>query len=228
MLTALKRTSHGVSFSASYEFGKSLDSNSSFFDFGGNALSYADARNPNLDRGPSDFDLRHRVSVSYIAELPVGPHRALLGNTDGWLGQVVGGWEMSGITSYRTGFPFTEFAGSSTDFSGLNQFADRPNWAPGKTFLPTDMRNPDKAFDASVFVNPPAGSVGYVSRNAFTGPSALNLTSDWPRILRSRRSIRFSSVVISLTSSTTHSSIYPRVLSIPAPSEPLAGLLRHG
>jgi Carboxypeptidase regulatory-like domain len=174
LLVVRKRASHGLSFTASYELSKSLDDNSSFFATDGTTGAYADTRNRKLDYGLSSFDVRHRVIASWVYELPLGPNRAMLGRAHGFLGQVVGGWTLSGITSYRSGFPFTIFASSTTDFSGLNQFSDRVNLRPGVSHVPTNMSDPDHAFDPAVFAFPGAGSVGNVGRNTLIGPHFIN------------------------------------------------------
>ncbi len=180
VLMVRKRPSYGLGFTASYELSKSLDDNSSFSGSSGETGSYADTRNRKLDYGLSSFDVRHRIIVSWVYELPVGPHRALLGRAQGFLGQVVGGWTLSGITSYRSGFPFTVRASADTDFSGLNRmtfagaFADRVNLKPGVTTVPTNMSDPDHAFDPTVFAFPGAGSVGNVGRNTLIGPHFIS------------------------------------------------------
>lgn len=182
VLTVRKRARHGLIFTGSYTLGKALDNNSSFFGSDRDDGSFADSRRPKLDYGRSGFDVRHRVVVSYIYELPFGPRRALLNGTHGVLGHVIGGWDISGIVNYRTGFPFTVFAGQSSDYSGFTAKADRPNWAPGVSSLPTDYSNPDNVFPCHkgagkcpVFTQPGPGDIGNVSRNAFTGPSLVNV-----------------------------------------------------
>ena len=174
LLELRKRSGYGLSFTLSYELSKSLDDNSAFLGTDGATGIYADTRNRKLDYGLSSFDLRHRVIVSWVYELPLGPNRALLGRAHGFLGQAVGAWTLSGITNYRSGFPFTVLASSNTDFSGLNQFSDRVNLRPGVSHAPTDMSNPDHAFDPSVFEFPEAGSVGNVGRNTLIGPQFIN------------------------------------------------------
>jgi hypothetical protein len=52
-----------------------------------------------LDRGPSDFDRSHRLSLLYVWDLP-SPSRHFLRNT-------LGGWSLAGITSFQSGAPFT-------------------------------------------------------------------------------------------------------------------------
>ena len=174
VLVVRKRSSYGLSFTASYELSKSLDDNSSYLPTDGATGAYADSRNRKLDYGRSSFDVRHRVIVSWVYELPLGPNRALLGRAHGFLGQAVGGWTLSSITNYLSGFPFTVLASSNTDFSGLNQFSDRVNLRPGVSHVPTDMSSPDNAFDPSVFDFPGAGSVGNVGRNTLIGPHFIN------------------------------------------------------
>ena len=85
--------------------------------------------------------------------------------------------------THSSGFPYTTFAGTSFDYSGLNQFADRPNWAPGVTSLPTNNGDPNNAFGCHppaaggcpVFTQPLGGQTGNVSRNLFEGPGQTNV-----------------------------------------------------
>jgi hypothetical protein len=199
VVVARKRTSHGLSLTASYELSKSLDDNSSFFATDGATATYADSRNRKLDYGLSSFDTRQRVIASWVYELPVGPNRAVLGSTHGFLGQLAGGWMLSGITSYRSGFPFTVLASSFTDYTGLNRwtpatgFCDRVDLRPGVTVVHTDMSNPDDAFDPSGFAFPRAGRVGNVGRNTLIGPHFVSqdfaVLKDFP--IRERQQIQF-------------------------------------
>jgi len=52
-----------------------------------------------LDRGPSDFDRSHRLSIVYIWDLPSPTAR--------FLKYSLGGWSLAGITSFQSGTPFT-------------------------------------------------------------------------------------------------------------------------
>ena len=175
-----KRAVHGISYTASYTFGRSLDDNSSFFGSDGEFGSYADPRNRGVERGRSSFDVTHRVVATYIYELPFGPHRRWLNGVHGPLGHVIGGWDTSGIFNYRSGFPFTILAGTAFDYSGLNQFADRPNFAPGVTDITIDYSDPNNVFNCHntgcpLFTQPVAGTIGNVGRNRFTGPTLTNM-----------------------------------------------------
>lgn len=89
-----KRFSHGLSLNANYTYSKALDELSDVFRSKSTQLSATDVQNIRLDYGPADFDVRHRVVVSYNYDLPF-----LKGNR--WLG----GWTLNGIVSWNTGSP---------------------------------------------------------------------------------------------------------------------------
>ena len=102
---------------------------------------------------------------------PVGKGRAFLHDANRFLDYVVGGWDIGGITNLRSGFPFTIFASSTTDFSGLNQFADRPI-VNGP--LSINYSNPDRVFTTGNFSLPAAGNIGNAGRNAYYGPGYVD------------------------------------------------------
>jgi hypothetical protein len=172
-----KKQSHGLTFDASYSFGRVFDDNSAFFGSDADSGSYADTRNRIAEYGPAAFDIRHRIAVTYIYELPFGRGKWLGHDAPGWENQIIGGWQVSGVTAWQTGFPLTLHANHSLDFSGFNQFNDRPNLVPGGMVV-TDMNNPDAAITCSVpgpaltncFTNPGAGNIGNVPRNSIHGP----------------------------------------------------------
>jgi len=171
-----KKPSHGLSLQASYTFAKSLDNNSAFFGSTGEFGFPADSRNLRAEYGPSAFDIRHEVVVAYLYQMPVGKGRPFLHDANRFLDYVVGGWDIGGITNWHTGFPFSIFSSPNIDFSGFNQFADRP--IAGNTPLPPlnfdDVNHvfPTTQCPASpcYFSRPAAGNIGNIGRNAFYGP----------------------------------------------------------
>ena len=173
VVTAKYQRHRGVFFQGTYTLGKSLDYGSAFFGSSGERAGVADANNIRLERGPSSFDVRHHASFTYVIDLPVGPGRRLLGGNSGLNRQVFGGWQISGITTVQTGAPFTVF-NSQRDFSGFNQFNDRPD-VVGTGALQQDNRNPDAAFDKTYFsATPPTGRIGTSGRNQYYGPGLSN------------------------------------------------------
>ncbi|HET7207887.1 MAG TPA: TonB-dependent receptor [Terriglobales bacterium] len=102
-----KRTTHGLTFQASYTYSHALDEASSA-DLGsfGNG-DFRDQRFPHMEYGNADFDVRHHFVISYSYDLPFGKGRAFGGNATGVLNQLIGNWQIAGITSASTGNYFT-------------------------------------------------------------------------------------------------------------------------
>jgi hypothetical protein len=72
-------------------------------------------------RGLSSFDARHRFVLSYSYETPS------LKSHSGLLRQAAGGWQVSGVTTFQSGNPFTVTAGYDVNLDGVNN--DRPEIA---------------------------------------------------------------------------------------------------
>jgi hypothetical protein len=75
-------------------------------------VGYLDAFRPELDRGSSDFDVRHRLTAHFIWELP------LASGANDWRRHIFRGWEFSGFFSYQTGQPFSLADFGTPDFTG--------------------------------------------------------------------------------------------------------------
>jgi len=163
----------GIFIQGSYTFSHSIDYASAYFGSTGERTGPSDVNNMKSERGPSSFDLRHRLIVSYVIDLPAGPGHRLFGWNNAVSKQVFGGWQISGATTLQTGTPFTVY-NNSQDFSGFNQFNDRPD-VIGTGPIHQDNRNIDAAFDTTYFSKtPPTGRVGTSGRNQYYGPGLQN------------------------------------------------------
>ena len=98
-----KRMSHGYSLNAAYTYSKSLDQASN--EGPGSLSNQTDPAHPITEYGPSDFDNRHRVTLSGNWDLPK------YHNGNGLVGSVIGAWQINGIFQYHTGFPWTPVTG---------------------------------------------------------------------------------------------------------------------
>ena len=115
-----KRFANGFNFLAAYTFAKNLgnaDGNTGGF--------IQDSFRADLEHGPVTPDLRHRFTISYLYELPVGHGRPYLNSMKGWADAVLGGWQIGGITTAQSGEALT--AVMSTDFSNTGSFSYRPD-----------------------------------------------------------------------------------------------------
>ncbi len=112
LLVSLRKSfSKGLLFDLNYTMSHSIDNQSSIVNtvFGG---LVCDARNLRVCRGNSDFDIRHLVNANWIYELPFGRGQYIGRNAPGWLNAFIGGWQVSGIFTYRSGLPFGTTTGS--------------------------------------------------------------------------------------------------------------------
>ncbi|MEO8097012.1 MAG: carboxypeptidase regulatory-like domain-containing protein [Acidobacteriota bacterium] len=94
---------NGWGFDFNYTWSHSIDNGSSSEASGGGTIQ--DAFEPDAFRGPSDFDIRHSINANTVFELPFGKGKRLLGNANRWVDGALGGWQISGLVSFRTGAP---------------------------------------------------------------------------------------------------------------------------
>jgi hypothetical protein len=151
----------GLSVLAAYTWSKSIDDASGFFSSAGDANYPQDSHNAAAERGLSNFDLRHRLSLSYSYDLPVGK------------GRLRGGWRTTGIWSFQTGVPFSAYLLSGMDNSntGISTLGFGSNARPSLLQSPSLAHpGPDGWFNTAAFALPPFGSFGNAGRNILTGP----------------------------------------------------------
>ena len=160
-----KRYSQGLSFLASYTWGKAID-NASIWN-----STQQDSFNLRGERGLSNFDVRHRLSYSYTWDLPFGRQRARLSNLSPIADALLGGWQLSGIVTLQTGQPITP--GAPGDRANIGAGGQRPN-AIGNPNLPRSRRDPKKWFNASAYALADLYTFGNAARNFLDGPGFNN------------------------------------------------------
>jgi hypothetical protein len=163
---AEKRFSKGLTFIASYTWSKTIDQNNQSLDEGlaGNANPY----NLRMERGLSGLDRRHNLVASFTYEMPFGRGRTLGTSWPRSLDAVLGGWQVGGILTLRSGIPFSTSWPGDPQNSGTANRGDRI--ASGKLDNPTI----DKWFDEFAFVQSAPGVFGNAGRNILIGPGQRN------------------------------------------------------
>ena len=108
----------GLQTDVSYTYSKSIDLGSDAERGGGGASNPAsftyyntfsqilDATHPNKNRAVSDYDVRHLITADWVYELPFGHGRRFVSGANGWLENIVGGWQMTGLGRWTSGLPF--------------------------------------------------------------------------------------------------------------------------
>ncbi|MGH9783910.1 MAG: TonB-dependent receptor domain-containing protein, partial [Terriglobia bacterium] len=214
LISADTRPSQALSLRATYTYSKSVD-DSSAFNFRG-TQQFGLLRT--LDRGLSDFDIRHRVTVNFFYTLPAatlgsGPFSQVLS-------KLLGSWRVGGIAGFRSGVPATALI--NVRRPGYLFAATRPNLLPGQTNNPTqgvsigcndpvtgaraveagrELGGPNLLFDPCVFGVPAAGTLGNLGRNTLIGPSVFNVDVSLQRefSLGNSRRLQFRAEFFNLT-----------------------------
>ena len=112
--TLRHQMSHGVQFDFNYTYSKSMDlcsdaerlGNYGALNFNGGCQMF-NAWSPNLFRAVSDFDTTHQLNANWIVDLPFGRGRAIAGHVNSGLDAAIGGWQLSGLFRWTSGFPYT-------------------------------------------------------------------------------------------------------------------------
>jgi hypothetical protein len=183
-----RRLRHGLEFLAAYTFSKSIDDISSIF--GGSVGSGLPQNSQNLsaDRGLSDFNAAHRLSVSFLYDLPTSH---LWSEGPEWSRKLLDNWQAGGILAAQSGSPFTVvLAGSPAASAAAFGNPQRPDLVgdPSRAGpvaanptcqAPAQVGTPQNWFNQCAFAQP-AGELfgpafGTEGRNILTGPGFANL-----------------------------------------------------
>ncbi|MBZ5664985.1 MAG: TonB-dependent receptor [Acidobacteriia bacterium] len=133
---------HGITSAVNYVYSKSLDNSSDLEDFVVNAAQPQDSNRPNLEYGPSNFNIPHRLTWVFAYELPkVGGSMQALKN----------GWGLESTVSLQSGQPFTLNYNCEDDFSGGGDCFDRPDVVGPIVY---HKRNPANYIDLTAFAMP--------------------------------------------------------------------------
>lgn len=122
-----------LQFQAAYTLGKATDEVSDVFDTAGASALPQDFTNLAAERGPANFDARHRISYNLIYTLPAFNDRSHAFRS------IFGGLEIASTGQFQTGQPFT--VNSIFDVNGDGNFTDRLNSLSG-IMVTGDRRQP--------------------------------------------------------------------------------------
>ncbi|HTM52117.1 MAG TPA: carboxypeptidase regulatory-like domain-containing protein [Bryobacteraceae bacterium] len=180
-----RRVARGLSLLASYTWAKNL-SNADISTVGGGTMLGGIQNYFNLqgERSPSVFDIRHRLSIAAIYDLPIfnkasnSAVRALLG-----------GWQLGAIITEQTGFSsFLSGVGDTTG-TGVNS---RPTVVPGqKAELDRGERSRERWFNTSAFMQTPLGQFGNAARQAIHLPGLNQVDASATKNFRIRERNNF-------------------------------------
>ncbi|HKF25559.1 MAG TPA: TonB-dependent receptor [Candidatus Acidoferrum sp.] len=171
---ATQRFRRGVSVSAFYTYGKSIDDSSTFGGAGNTvAQNWLDLA---AERGLSSFDRRHSFDMNWVLTSPVGaPDSRIAG--DKLTGRLLRDWTLSGSVVAQTGTPLT--ARALGNGARLAQTGGIGSGRADATGL--DLAAATGFFDLAAFGAPPAGQFGNAGRNTIPGPGMFALNAAFGR-----------------------------------------------
>ena len=167
---SLRHNTGIASFLVSYTYSKCMD-NSSGLEERTNPF------NPRASRSLCAFDVKQNFVGSYTVRLPF---ERLMSENNTWGRRLIGGWELSGITSFVTGLPVTISENDDHSLTGARG-VDRPVLTGVTKILNnTNPRSRQPYFNSfspgqgGVFDKEPTGQIGNASRRFFHGPGIYN------------------------------------------------------
>ena len=190
----IHKYSHGLTFQSTWTWAQNLADTESWPRSGFDGEITGDAMNQyNLrgDYGNVGGTRKHRWITTMVDELPIGKGRALLGNANGVLNGIVGGWRLSTILLVQTGpfdTPFLQFDTSGNANFGFNRpdLAGNPNdfhhtreqwWNPNVFACPggapgQDLVNNTLSCSSANVI----GRFGNAAVGSLVGPGTFNLS----------------------------------------------------
>ncbi len=218
---SLRRSmTHGLEFDLNYTYSKSMDMGSdaeriNSFEGIGFSGQILNAWSPGQFRAVSDFDATHQINANGVWELPVGQGKRYGSTMGKFLNAVVGGWTLSGLFRWSTGYPFSIFSPVYPTNWELNSAAVLVGKRPASgSFIvqgvngptPNVFKDPYNLTNANdpnqailQFRDPYPGESG--QRNNFRGPGTFNidtgLSKSWN--ITEAQAIKFGWQVFNIT-----------------------------
>jgi Carboxypeptidase regulatory-like domain/TonB dependent receptor/TonB-dependent Receptor Plug Domain len=179
----------GFRFDAVYRWAKSIDTLS--FEGPGGVTNQTNPADLRSERGPSDYDVRHHFILSGVWDLPIFRERTDL------VGKLLGGWEINGIWTKHSGFPWTpkvfqNIRQPSGKFFGpirpIQYFGGALDDTSDEAFIRAGGNFPGGGaafFNTSVNGNPPTLALNPpgIGRNSFRGPKYSSVDLSFIKVM---------------------------------------------
>jgi hypothetical protein len=205
-VAASKSLGRGLSLQATYTYSKSVDDSS--VGQGDNTGQYPMSRT--LDRGLSDFDIRHRLVFNYFYNLPFGGGQRWA--SSGIPAKLLENWRLGGIVNLRSGTPFSPWV--NVRYKDYLFAAKRPHLVAGFSKNPVHgttagcgsvpagqkLGTPDLYFDPCAFSVPAPGVIGNAGRNTLIAPAVFDMDLSLQRdfLIDSKRRLQFRADIFNL------------------------------
>ncbi len=169
-VTARKRLSKGLEYQLSYTWSKGMSDAIGYYGEGGQAASQSAYWQYLYDRraewGPTYFDATHMFTLVHTYEMPFGRGKSFGTDWNRAVDAVLGGWQLGGILTLRSGFPLTVQATDRSGTRSRGARADRVGDGKG----PMQVGPGGTWLDRAAFKEPVAGTLGNSGVGVVRGP----------------------------------------------------------
>ena len=177
-----RRYARGWRAQVSYTLSESTDDSSGINsqDFSNNVQYVSDWYDLERDRGLSAFHARHNLTANASWDIPLASGRT------GLVGALLGGLQLNGITTLRSGHPFTVELGfnrsGNLNTTGFSRH-ERPDLKPGCSDNPI-LGGWERYWDVSCFQLPTINTRGNLGRNTLIGPGLVSIDASLVKSFR--------------------------------------------
>jgi hypothetical protein len=163
-VSVLRRTNKGLTFTANYTFGKSID-DASDASPDKNVLTTGVTNGGQVtfgvpvstDRAVSSYDIRHAFSATYLYDLPFGRGMTFLDGASSPIQALVGNWTISGVFRLQSEYPFLPVIADANGLASTLTHTIRPDVVPGVPLVnPLYRRDCIVVATCEPYINPAA------------------------------------------------------------------------
>ena len=158
-IRAEKRLSSGMYFLGTYTWSHAIDLGNT------DDFSFSQCCFKTLDKGNGDYNPQHRAVLNYVYELPFGQGKPYFSGISGAANKFVGGWQVSGITTFSSGQYESVYL--SPDWQDFGAFSSSVPDKIGSAYTPKGQRTRSNWFNINSFTFP--GCPSYVACTTTTG-----------------------------------------------------------
>jgi hypothetical protein len=223
-----QKTEHGLSFQASYTFAKNIsdaqgsDAPTAYAGEEPYAVEIANRYDIGYDRGNVVGMPRQRFLLTGAYQLPFGKDRTWLNSSGPVVNAVLGGWNLSTVTTIQTGQWLTATMPAADDQSNTNMIVRNTGGAiarPDCVGNPYADQTSQNFFNINAFALPPAnaGRFGNCGVGNLQGPGMINVNMGLAKVFRIKEKTRLR-FEATFSNALNHTNFAPPAMNIGNPS----------